>query len=71
MQRPKRAEAEPLLLRLPEVCARLGLGRSTVYSMIQRGELPAVRIGRAVRIPAAAIDAWVADRIRQADTELV
>jgi excisionase family DNA binding protein len=45
-----------LLLRLPEVAARLGLGRSTVYELIQRGELPVVRV---VRVPAAALQRWV------------
>ena len=33
-----------LLLRLPEVATRFGLGRSTVYDLIQRGDLPVVRV---------------------------
>ena len=48
-----------LLLRLPEVAACLGLGRSTVYDLIQRGDLPVVRVSRAVRVPVDALQRWV------------
>ena len=53
---------EPLLLRADEVQKALGLGRSKVYEMLASGELPAVRIGRAVRVPAAALPEWVKAR---------
>jgi excisionase family DNA binding protein len=49
-----------LLLRLPEAARALGLGRSTIYQLVQRGELPVVRVGRAVRVPAEALREWVA-----------
>lgn len=53
------------LLRLPSVCARLGLGRSAVYDLVKRGELcPPVKLGPRVSVwPASAIDAFIADRI--------
>ena len=51
---------DKLLLRIPEVCEITGLGRSTVYQLLDQPEgLPTVRIGRAVRISAEAVRAWV------------
>jgi excisionase family DNA binding protein len=49
-----------LLLRVDEAAVRLGLARSTVYQLLADGTLPVVRIGRAVRVPTAALDTWVA-----------
>jgi len=48
------------LLTVKDVQARLKLGRTSVYSRIRRGELPSVRLGTAVRIPAEAHAAWIA-----------
>jgi excisionase family DNA binding protein len=50
------------LLTVPEAARRLSLGRATAYLLAQRGELPVVRIGRAVRIPARALEAWIIAR---------
>jgi excisionase family DNA binding protein len=50
---------EPLLLRVPEAAWRLGLSRSTLYELIAAGELRVIKVGRAVRIPAAELAAWV------------
>lgn len=65
MQQPTTVSQERLL-RLPEVSARLGLGRSSIYALIQRGELsPPVKLGaRASAWPASVIDAFIAERIR-------
>lgn len=50
---------EKLLLR-PRECVELtGLGRSFVYELIRRGEIPSVRIHRAVRVPTAQLLAWI------------
>ena len=50
---------ERLPLRVPEAAARLGLGRSAAGELIQSGELPAVRMGMAVRITASRLAAAV------------
>lgn len=51
-----------ILLKITEAASALGLGRSTVWSLVWAGELPVVRIGRAVRIPRAELEAWVRSR---------
>lgn len=55
----KQVRAEPLLLRMTEVADLLGLSRSKVYELASRSEIPTVRLGRSVRVPRAALHAWV------------
>ena len=50
------------LLRVEEVARVLGIGRTKAFEMVARRELPVIRIGRLVRVPRAALDAWIADR---------
>lgn len=47
-----------VLLRMEEAARRLALGRATLYEIVARGEIPVVRVGRAIRIPVAALDDW-------------
>lgn len=51
-----------LLLDSREVGRLLGCGRSLVFQLIAQGELPTVRIGRLVRVPRHALEAWIALR---------
>jgi excisionase family DNA binding protein len=53
-----------LLITIPEAGARLGVGRSTVYELIQAGEIETVHIGRAVRVPMASLRRYV-DRLTE------
>jgi excisionase family DNA binding protein len=41
----------------------LDISKSKIYEMIQRNEIPAVRLGGCLRIPASAIDDLVAKAI--------
>ena len=54
------------LLKAKEVAAILGLGRSKVYEMTERGELPVVRIGTAVRVPLGALMKWIEEHTEKA-----
>jgi excisionase family DNA binding protein len=50
---------EPLLLRPVEAARLLGIGRSKLFDMLARDELPLIRIGRCVRIPRRELARWV------------
>lgn len=55
------------LLNVAETAKQLSLGRSKVYEMIARGELPHVRLGSAVRVPLIALEAWIGSRTEGGD----
>lgn len=53
------APEKPLTLSVAEAARLLGFGRNTVYGLIERGELPVVRLGAKgvhMRIPRAAVE---------------
>ncbi|MFF3319347.1 helix-turn-helix domain-containing protein [Streptomyces sp. NPDC003035] len=54
------------LLTVPEVMARLKLGRSTVYDLIRSRRLTSITIGRARRVPADAVRDFIVREIGEA-----
>ena len=46
-------------LNAMEVAQILNITKNTVYEMIKRGELPAYKVGRKIRIDRADIDAYI------------
>lgn len=61
MERP-----DTRLLRLGEVAERLSISRSMAWKLIATRELRAVRIGRALRVRPADLEAYLADDDRAA-----
>lgn len=55
-------ERERLLLKVAEAASMLGIGRTKAYELIGRGELQAVHIDGAARVPVAAVHRYV-DRL--------
>lgn len=53
---------EPLLLRPEQAALHLGISRSKLFGMLQKGEIPSLTIGRCRRIPAAALERWIQER---------
>jgi excisionase family DNA binding protein len=54
---------EPFLLRPVEAARLLGIGRSKLFEMLARNELPVIRLGRCVRIPRRELAMWVVQRL--------
>ena len=55
----------PALLRLPSVCALVGLSKSQVYRLIRAGEFPAaIQLGaNSVAWPTERVHAWIEDKV--------
>ena len=52
------------LLKVREVVQVLGIGRSTVYELMDSGTLESVRIGKSRRVPTDALERFLADLAR-------
>lgn len=51
MESPEKESPTRPVLTVAETAAILGLGYSTVYELVRRGELPSIKIGGSIRIP--------------------
>jgi excisionase family DNA binding protein len=52
------------ILTIPEVAELLRIAEKTVYTLAQRGEIPAFKVGGQWRFSRGAIQAWIDDRTR-------
>ena len=46
---------------IPEAAREAKIGKSTLYLLAQRGEIPVVRIGRSVRVRRETLRRWISD----------
>ncbi len=53
------------LLRIEQIAERLSVSRSMAWKLIDSGVLRSVRIGRAVRVRPADLEAYLADPARE------
>jgi excisionase family DNA binding protein len=58
--RPGNLSDLPLLLTVRDVEAQLQLGRTRTYELLRGGEIPVMRLGRALRVPRDALRNWIA-----------
>jgi len=55
----------PRLLNAQEVAAALNMDLSTVYQLLERGELPSIRIGRSVRIRCEDLEKFIESKAQR------
>lgn len=68
----RKARGQVRFLRLPEVLARTGLSRSTIYVRLEQGRFPRpVSLGgRAVGWIESEVDEWIRERIAASRSDL-
>jgi excisionase family DNA binding protein len=49
----------PALLRLPDACRYLGLGRSKLYELIQQQQIQIVKVGGRTLVPVVSLQEFV------------
>ena len=65
-----RLVVRPLLVSVEQAAGLLGIGRTTLYELIRRGEVRPIRIGRSVRIPRPELEAFVERLIADTDASV-
>jgi len=58
-ERTEQVTIQPLLLTAREAAKGLNVCEKTLWTLTKNGEIPAVRIGRAVRYDPADLRAWI------------
>ena len=57
-------------MRVPDACRYLGIGRSTLYVLIGKGEIEVIKMGAATLVLTASLRSLV-ERLRSSDAEQV
>lgn len=54
-----------LLYTANEVIAATGLSRTKVYALIANGEIPSIKIGASIRVPADKLREWIHAQLKE------
>lgn len=58
-------DSQRLALRPREAARALGISERMLWSMTNRGEVPHIRVGRAILYPVDALRTWLAGQVRK------
>lgn len=51
------------LLTVPEAAKLLRISRNLAYELVARHEIPAIRLGRVIRVPRHGLETWLARQV--------
>ncbi|QQN73333.1 helix-turn-helix domain-containing protein [Croceicoccus sp. YJ47] len=66
-ERKNQSAIEPIAMRVPEACRYLGIGRSTLYVLINEGEIEIIKLGSSTLVLAESLRSLVERRRNPAD----
>lgn len=66
-ERQSTGDATLVALTVAEAARRIGIGRTKLYEYVSSGEIASVKIGSLRRIPAEAVNEFLARRLSAAD----
>ena len=55
-------DREPEFLKVPEVAEMLRIARSRAYDLVANGTIPAVKIGRSLRVSRKELERWLEEQ---------
>lgn len=58
---------EPIVMRVPEACRYLGIGRSTLYVLIGKREIEIIKLGSSTLVLTASLRSLVERRRKNSD----
>lgn len=56
-----------MLLTVRDVAVALQIGRTRTYALLRSGEIPVIRVGRAVRVPRDGLCRWIEEHCTSVD----
>ena len=56
-----------MLLTARDVAVALRLGRTRTYALLRSGEIPVIRVGRALRVPRDGLSRWIEEHCTSVD----
>lgn len=52
---------------VPEVAQYLRMSKAKIYALVQRGEIPSIKLGRNVRIRESDLLAWIESQVKKSE----